>query len=222
MPRFLTAALRLVTDNEQGPAEPGPDEGARPLQAPGRERSERGASPNSRWVLTGPFAEIHDRADLLEDLAFAVRPKTEHSVLALFGFKGLKECLEAVLETDDNRLLGGIAKSLAAAAGPAAVLYEPRRGDFCGVFGGRLETLQPQLEEIVKVLDHETQRLGLETVLTAVELPGEAHTPVGALNLADQRRRAIAGDLRPVPRLSLSSRIAAAIGEPVFLSDIAG
>jgi hypothetical protein len=179
-------------------------------------------SPNAQWVLTGPFARIHDRAELLEDLTYAVRPRTSNTVLALFGFKGLRQRLEVVLEPDDNELLGAIAKYLADSVGPNAVLYEPRRGDFCGLFDGRAETVQPLLDMIVAGIDAETGALGLETAVGVVSLPSEAHTPVAALDLADRRRRELAGDLRPTPRQSVYSRITAALRHPHYLSDASG
>lgn len=178
-------------------------------------------SPNARWVLTGPFARIHDRAELLEDLSYAVRPRTTQTVLALFGFKGLKQRLEAVLEPDDNRLVGTIAKCLADSVGPTAVLYEPRHGDFCGLFDARLEVVEPLLREIMAGIDAETIPLGIQTAVGIVSLPGEAHTPVGALDLADRRRRELAGDLRPTPRQSVYARITAALRHPTYLSDVA-
>jgi hypothetical protein len=172
------------------------------------------ASPNGRWVLSGPFALIHDRAALLEDLEYAVRPHTAPSVLALFGFKGLRERLETMLEPDGNLVLGRIAECLARSVDTAAVLYEPRRGDFCGLFTGQLDTVASTLAEIAAELDDEMEAVGLVTAVSMVALPGEAHTPVAVLSLADDRRRRTAGgDLRPEPRESVYARIAATLRE---------
>ncbi len=210
--------LRLVDESDLDLEDTGSV--AAPVPAASAAGTEEAASPNARWVLTGPFARIHDRAELLEDLSYAVKPRTSQTVLALFGFKGLRQRLEAVLEPDDNKILATIAGCLADSVGPNAVLYEPRRGDFCGLFDGRLEVVQPMLVEIVARIDAETTPLGIETAAGIVSLPGEAHTPIGALDLADRRRRELAGDLRPTPRQSVYQRITAALRPPTYLSDV--
>ena len=222
--------LRLVDESDVDllddghDAKPGEPRPAEPSSSASRSMADEGAgvSPNARWVLTGPFARIHDRAELLEDLTYAVRPRTSNTVLALFGFKGLRQRLEAVLEPDDNKLLGTIARYLADSVGPTAVLYEPRRGDFCGLFDGRLEVVEPLVEKIVAGIDAETRPLGIETAVGIVSLPSEAHTPIAALDLADRRRREVAGDLRPTPRGSVYARITAALRQSHYLSDASG
>jgi hypothetical protein len=103
------------------------------------------ASPNDRWVISGPFRRIHDRDELFDDLEYAVKPRTAPTVLVLLGFLRLKERLEAMLEPDGNVLLGRIAKRLEEASATAAVLYEPRRGDFCGLFYVELEQVSRSL-----------------------------------------------------------------------------
>jgi hypothetical protein len=170
--------------------------------------------PNGRWVISGPFALIHDRDALLEDLEYAVRPHTAPSVLALFGFKGLKDHLETMPELDGNLLLGRIAESLAKAVGTAAVLYEPRRGDFCGLFTGQLEAVETTLAKIAAYLDDATLALALVTVVGMVALPTEVQNPIAVLSLADDRRQRTAGpNLRPQPRRSVYARITASLRE---------
>ncbi len=169
------------------------------------------ASPNSRWVLSGPFTRIHDREELLEDLEYAVKPRTTATVLVLFGFKKLAERLEALLEPDGNLLLGRIAEQLAESADMAAVLYEPRRGEFCGLFSGRLESVEPVLEKIAADINEQVRSFGIETVLGVVSLPAESRSPIGVLKLADQRREKLAGNLRPSPRRTAYARIAATL-----------
>jgi len=178
-------------------------------------------SPNTRWVLSGPFARIHYRDELLDDLEYAVKPHTTPTVLALFGFKNLKERLETMLEPDGNLLLGQIATRLADAAGTQAVLYEPRRGDFCALFSGDLERTKPLLEQAVANIDAETEALGITTVLGVVELPGEADTPALALDLADTRRRQIGGELRPNRRQTVYTRVSSTLGRSHELSETA-
>ena len=172
---------------------------------------ETAGSPNGRWVLTGAFSRIHDRDELLEDLEYAVKPRTSPTVLVLFGFKKLAERLETLLEPDGNLLLGRIAKRLAESADLAAVLYEPRRGEFCGLFGGGLDEVEPVLGEIAADIDEEVKALGIQTVLGVVSLPGEAKDPIGALRLGDQRREQLAGKLRPSPRRNAYTRIMATL-----------
>ena len=168
-------------------------------------------SPNDRWVITGAFSQIHDRDELLEDLEYAVKARTSPSVLVLFGFRQLAERLECLLEPDANLLLGRIARRLADSTDLAAVLYEPRRGEFCGLFGGRPEDVEPLLGAITAGIDEELNAFGILTALGAVALPCEATDPISALRLGDQRREQIAGDLRPSPRRTAYARIMATL-----------
>jgi CheY-like chemotaxis protein len=168
-------------------------------------------SPNERWVITGAFSRFHDREELFEDLDYAVKPQTAPTVLVLFGFKKLADRLEHLLEPDANLLLGRIAKRLAEATDLAAALYESRRGEFCGLFGGRLEEVEPLLGGITKEIDDEVGAFGIQTALGIVTLPAEAASPIAALRLADQRREQIAGNLRPSPRRTAYSRIIATL-----------
>ena len=174
-------------------------------------------APNDRWVLTGAFSHINDRAELLEDLEAAVKPSAPPRVLALFGFKHLAERLQDLLEPDANLLLGRIADRLASSADPLATLYESRRGEFCALFDGRLRRIEPLLDEILHAIDREVASLGIETVATVVSLPGEAASPIGALRLADQRREEAAGHLRLPPRQNAYARIMATL-HPVHAS----
>lgn len=188
-----------------------PEETPPALELPPTDVPEQPGSPNDRWVLTGAFSRIHDRDELLEDLEYAVKPRTSPTVLVLFGFKKLAERLETLLEPDANLLLGRIAKRLAASTDLAAVLYEPRRGEFCGLFGGRVEDIDPLLLEVTAEIDEEVRALGIQTALGVVSLPAEARDPIGALKLADERRKQVAGDLRPSRRLNAYTRIMATL-----------
>lgn len=171
-------------------------------------------SPNDRWVLNGVFSHIHDRDELFEDLEYAVKQRTSPTVLVLFGFKKLAEQLETLLEPDANILLGRIAKRLAHSTELAAVLYEPRRGDFCGLFGGRFEDIAALLVDVTAEIDDELRTLGIQTALGVVSLPAEAKHPLTALKLADKRRKEVAGDLRPSRRVTAYTRIMATLHTP--------
>jgi len=153
--------------------------------------------PITRWVLSGPFARIHDRDELLDDLEYAVRQYTTPTVLVLFGFRGLRELLESTGESEGNRLLGGIAEELAAAIGNVAVLYEPRRGEFGALFDGRPKTVVPAIAIARTKLDDYGRELGLQTEVGYVELPSTGLDPAATLARADRRLRERAGDLRP-------------------------
>ena len=170
-----------------------------------------GGSPNDRWVIAGPFTSIHDRDELLDDLEQAVETSARPSVLVVFGFERLKERLEAMLEPDGNVLLGRIARRLVDSTDDGVLLYESRRGEFCGLFTGETATLDSLLAEIRRRLDEELHGLGIHTTSGVVALPGEATEPIAALELADRRCRQVAGDLRPPLRPSISTRIAEAL-----------
>jgi len=166
-------------------------------------------SPNNRWVLAGPFARIHDRAELLEDLEQAVMPHTAPSVLVYFGFEGLKEQLEKLLEPDSNALLGRIAILLSTLTDSLCLLYEPRRGEFWGLFDEPPELVGTLLAGIGDEVDRDLQPLGIQTAINIVLLPEEALTPIAALRLADERCRQAAGNLRPARPRSAYARIVA-------------
>jgi GGDEF domain-containing protein len=157
-------------------------------------------SPNTRWVLSGPFARIHERDELLDDLEYAVKQHTTPTVLVLFGFHGLKEQLETMPERDGNRLLGELAEQLAASVGNSAVLYEPRRGEFGALFDGRPAAVIPTMEAVKAELDAFATSLGLKSEVGYVELPSSGLDPAATLARADRRLQERAGtELRPTP-----------------------
>ena len=153
----------------------------------------------ARSVSAGPFSRIHTRTDLFADLEYAVLPESGPSVLVVFGFEGLKEHLELVSAEDGDMLLGRLAERLASAVGTTAVLYEPRRGEFCGVFDGPLSSIKPLLVTIPSELDEEGRSFAIRSSLGIAALPTEATDPTYAIALADHRLRALSGNLRPAP-----------------------
>ena len=155
------------------------------------------APASSRPVQAGPFARVHDRDELFADLSYAVRPDSARSVLVLFGFEGLKEHLELVTPSDGDELLGRFAERLAGAIGTAAVLYEPRRGEFCAIFDGSLTAVRQHLVTIPTELDEEARAFHIRSSLGIAVLPDEAPVPTYAMALADRRLRALSGNLRP-------------------------
>ncbi len=171
---------------------------------PGGETMEPRGAPNTRWVLSGPFARIHDRDELLDDLEYAVKQYTTPTVLVLFGFRGLRERLETMAEGAGNQLLGGIAEQLAATIGTVAVLYEPRRGEFGALFDGRPKTVMPAIATARAELDASWGRLGLQAEVGYVELPSTGLDPAATLARADRRLRERAGDLRPTRKAKMT------------------
>lgn len=169
-------------------------------------------SAATRWG-SRPVRVLY-RGDLLEDLKYAVGMNSGSTVLALFGFKNLKQYLDTILESDGDELLGRIAARLAGAAGKQAIIYEPRRGEFCALFSAGLSTTRPHLERAVASINKETKALGIATVLGVVELPTEARTVSLALSLADARRTEIGGVLRPTRRHSIYTLVSRALGRP--------
>lgn len=190
---------------------------SRPADQPGESA---GRSAASR-PYTAPFPGIHSRDELLEDLEYAVKPESTPSVLVLFGFKNLREHLDSMLEADGEKLLGSIAERLADAAGKRAILYEPRRGDFCALFSEDLATTRRRLEHAVADIDDETKALEITTMLGFVELPAEAETTAAALDLADARRSEAGGDLRLTRRGTVYSRVSSALGRSRDLHETA-
>ncbi len=102
-----------------------------------------------------------------------------------------------------------------------AVLYESRRAEFCGLFNGRIETMQPVLDRIAADLDDAVSFAGVHAVMGVVSIPAEAADPLAALRLADERKRKQAGDLRPAPRRNVYSRVTTTLHPPGHLDDAA-
>ena len=140
---------------------------------------------------------ILDRSTLFRDLALAVSPDTSRSVLVLFGFEGLKEHLEAVSAASGDALLERLGTRLGKALGGFHSLYEPRRGEFCGLFEGGLAAVRSLLVTVPVELDDEVRPLPIRSSLGIAVLPDEATDPTYALALADRRLRALSGNLRP-------------------------
>jgi GGDEF domain-containing protein len=156
----------------------------------------------------------YNRSELVEDLVCAVMPEAAPTVLAIFGFKNLKQYLDGKLESDGDALLGNIAERIAGAVGREAVLYEPRRGEFCVLFSGDLPNSQPLIRRAAASTDKKTKALGITTVVGFVELPAEADTAGSALHLANARQSEISPHLRPARRPSVTARVSNALGRP--------
>jgi len=138
------------------------------------------------------LSRVMSRGDLLSDLGQAVLPESARSVLAVFGFAGLKDYLRSTWDADS--LLDRLATRLTQAVGETGRLYAPRRGELAALFEGGLGT---SFTMIPAALDEEVSLIGIHTSYVLVFLPSEASTPAAALRLADYRLRAQSGNLRP-------------------------
>jgi hypothetical protein len=144
---------------------------------------------------------ILDRNRLIGNLSLAVSSDSSRSVLVLFGFEGLKEHLETVSPEAGAELVERLGKRLGQALGGFHSVYEPRRGEFCGLFEGGLAAVRSLLVTIPVELDAEVRPLPIRSSLGIAVLPDEATDPTYALALADRRLRALSGNLRPPQEL---------------------
>jgi len=144
------------------------------------------------------FVRYLDRHALFVALERAVMSDSGPSVLVVFGFEGLKQHLEEVSDADGDALLARLADRLTVAVGSASSIYQPRRGEFCALFDGRLQAVKPLLVTAPAELDEEARAFSIRSSIGIAVLPDEATVPTYALALADHRLRALSGDLRPV------------------------
>jgi len=134
--------------------------------------------------------------EMMADLGKAVRPGSPRTVLAVFGFSGLKDYLETLSTPEGDTLLVRLGARLTDAVQGKARVYAPRRGEFCSLFDGDLGA---GWITVPAALDEEAGLIGVNTSSTIVVLPGEASTPTGAMRLANHRLEAQSGSLRPDP-----------------------
>jgi len=125
--------------------------------------------------------------EMMADLNRAVQPGSPRSVLAVFGFSGLKDHLETMTWSQGDTVLERLAARLTEAVGGTARVYAPRRGEFCTLFEGELGT---GWTEIPAALDEEASLIGIGASSTLVVLTGEAASPTGAMRLANHRLQA--------------------------------
>ena len=144
------------------------------------------------WAASAP--PVLGRGDLIADLARAVEPASPRAVFVIFGFVGLNGYLQARTSLDGDALLERLSRRLTHVVRNTGRLYQPRRGEFSGLFEGELGVGWPA---IPFALDEEASASGIRTAFATVVLPEQASTPTEALQIADRRLRCQDGDLRP-------------------------
>ena len=153
--------------------------------------------PVASEATDSPRSRVSDRNALFAARGKAVLPDSASNVLVLFGFAGLKEYAELVsLEAGDSLLewLGG---RIAWAIGEEGQLFHTRRCEFFALLNGRLGTFHELLVRIRADLDEVGQPFGVRSFLGFAVLPDEAKLPTLAVVRADERLRAMIGDVRP-------------------------
>jgi GGDEF domain-containing protein len=146
---------------------------------------------------TAARTRIRDRRALVTELQRALRSEGSERVLVLFAFIGLKEHLTTVTRLEGSVVLGSLGDRLSAALGGFGDLYAPRRGEFCVLFDHDLAAIRSLVSSVPAELDDEVRPLPIRTTFGIAVLPDEAIDAIGALRIADQRVRAVAGDFRP-------------------------
>jgi len=158
--------------------------------------SELGTCVPPLLASTASQARVLDRNTLFAALAQAVRPDSPRSLLAVFGFEGLKEYLDAASDAAGANLLEMLGGRLVTAVGETGLVYTSRRGEFCAIFEGGIGAVRSLLAVIPSELDDDVRSFGIRSSLGIAVLPDEATLPTYALALADRRLRALSGDLR--------------------------
>jgi GGDEF domain-containing protein len=156
--------------------------------------------PVATQATASPRSRVSDRNALFAALGSAVLPGSEASVLVLFGFAGLKEYAELVsLEAGDS-LLDWLGGRIAWAIGDEGQLFHTRRCEFFALLNGRLGSFHELLVRIRADLDEVGRPFEVRSFLGFAVLPDEAKLPTLAVVRADERLKAMIGDVRPEGR----------------------
>ena len=146
-----------------------------------------GASPRSR---------VSDRNALFTALGSAVRPASPPSVLVVFGFAGLNEYVELVSVRAGESLLDWLGQRIAWSIGAGGSVFHTRRSEFFALVEGRLGSVSDLLVRVRAELDEVGEPFDVRSFLGFAMLPDEAKLPTLAVVKADERLRAMTGDLR--------------------------
>ena len=148
-------------------------------------------------LLTDPLTGFGTRSRLLADLAKAVRPTSEPTLLVIFALEGFHEYVELLGRLETQTLVLRLASRLAGALEPAATCYRPREDEFATLVHTPIATVKPILDAAVLSLRERGGIVAVSAAFGAAMLPDEASDPVGALQIADQRLSSNAPRRRP-------------------------
>ena len=136
---------------------------------------------------TDPLTGLGTRAEMMIDLADAVKPTSPARTLALFDFAGLDEYADLYGRLEGQALLVRLAGRLSEALGQPAIYYRPRSDEFAALIEASIAAAEPLLVAAVLTLKNRFEQFSITPTFGAALVPDEASDPIEALILADQR-----------------------------------
>jgi GGDEF domain-containing protein len=153
---------------------------------------------------TDPATGLGTRHTLFTDLARAVSPAADPTVLAIFYLRGFKDYQRVYGTIATENLLMHMSAAFRCAIGESGRCYRPREDEFVALVDGTQVTAHPILDATETTLRDAGADFLVTTSFGTSALPGEADEAIAALALADLRLQGITGrgprDRRRSPR----------------------
>jgi hypothetical protein len=140
-----------------------------------------------------------DRNTLMAELRGRLAAGGAPSVLVVFGFVGLKEYERVVSQKASDSLLEWFGATIARVIGGSGAVFRTRRHEYFALIEGDGDYVRGLVTKTRSELDRVGRPCDVRACFGFTLLPGEARFPTQALAVADERLRAMVGDLRPEP-----------------------
>jgi hypothetical protein len=141
-----------------------------------------------------------DRSALAAALRARVTPGTAPCVLVVFGFAGLSEYAERASEEAAEELFASCRTCIEHVIGETGQVYQARWREYFALIDLEGERARELVTRARSQLNRATGAFAVRACFGFALLPGEARFPTQALAVADERLRAMVGDLRPERR----------------------
>jgi GGDEF domain-containing protein len=146
-----------------------------------RARVQDGDPPQS------PATTLGGRAQLIDDLAEALRPGSPDVLFAIVFFEGFAGKTRRHGDRQRRRALTARCATLARALGPTGTCYRLREAEFAALIHARVDQANRLLAEALAQIEGDESENRGALAFGACVLPREAGEPVEALGLAGER-----------------------------------
>jgi len=134
-----------------------------------------------------PLTGFGTREALLDALEQAVAPDAAPCLLVVFGLDGFDEYAALFGRLAGRTLLVKLAARLRQTLSPHGICFRPRADEFAALVEISIDGASPLLDAAVGALRERATSVAVTAAWGAAMLPDEAHDPLGALTLADER-----------------------------------
>lgn len=141
-----------------------------------------------------------DRNALFAALKGRVLPESDPSVLVIYGFVGLNEYAALTGEQRCASLVEWFGACIARVIGDTGQVFHARRREYFAVIEGGGDPVRGLVTRTRSELDKVGGACDVRACFGFALLPAEASFPTQALAVADDRLRAMVGNLRPAQR----------------------